>query len=250
MNPCKITEDLLPLYVDNTCSPGSREYVEEHINTCPACKALLESMKEPVQIELPKQNARKSFRSLSRKLVLRRGLVITLCVLLSLTGLIAVLWRPVINPYLFHTHYFLLDEIDAHLSRLSDGSIYVRLTYTGDEHTSPSSGVEHGSDGEYVVAFQYSRFHDFLLPSDPGYTREFIMATAESQYIYHHTMAPAVSLTLIGSDGERILWQEGDELPPADAEAEATLQWDIESGHRIPMKEWREKIESGEIEFG
>ena len=30
MNPCKITEDLLPLYVDNTCSDDSREYVENH----------------------------------------------------------------------------------------------------------------------------------------------------------------------------------------------------------------------------
>ncbi len=250
MNPCKITEDLLPLYVEGTCSPGSQEYVEEHVKTCPQCKALLDSMKQPVAVELPKQNAEKSFRSLSRRLILQRVLLITLCTLIALTGTIAALWHPLIKPYFFYTHYFALDSIDAQLSRLSDGSVYVRLTYTGDEHATPSGGVEYGSEGEYIITFQYTRLRDILLPADSGYTYEFIMATAESQYVYSHMMTHAVSLSFVGADGRQLLWQEGDELPPADAEAETALQREIESGRRIPIEEWREKIESGEIQFG
>ena len=250
MNPCKITEDLLPLYVENACNPGSREYVEEHIATCPACKALLDSMKESIRIDLPKQDAKKNFRRFSAILVRRRVLMITLCILIGLTGLTAALWHPFIKPQFFHTRYFLLSDIDAQFSRLSDGSIYARFTYTGDEHTTPSSGIEYGSKGEYIITFQYQPFYDFILPANPGYTREAIIHTAESQYVYNHMMTPAVSFTLIGADGERLIWKEGDELPPASEQGEALLRSKIESGYCIPAEEWRRRIEAGEIEFG
>ena len=34
--PCKVVEDLLPLYHDGVCSEESRILVEEHIQTCAA----------------------------------------------------------------------------------------------------------------------------------------------------------------------------------------------------------------------
>ena len=139
MNPCNITADLLPLYVDNTCSPGSREYIEEHIKTCPKCQALLESMKEPIKVELPKQNSKKSFRSFSGSLVRRKVLVITLCVLLGLgvVGLIA--FKPVIS-YLSETLPIPVEDIDAQVYLLSDGALYAELIYTGDEYEVVGSG--------------------------------------------------------------------------------------------------------------
>ena len=30
---CDIIQDLLPLYIDSCCHPGSRELVEEHLKT-------------------------------------------------------------------------------------------------------------------------------------------------------------------------------------------------------------------------
>ena len=35
---CNIIEDLLPLYVDDMVSEDSRQLVEEHLKTCPACR--------------------------------------------------------------------------------------------------------------------------------------------------------------------------------------------------------------------
>lgn len=254
MNPCKIIEDLIPLYVDNTCSDGSREFIEEHVKSCSACQTLLESMKKPVEIDLPKQNTEKSFRRFSNFLVRRRVLTITLCILLTLTGSFAILWRPVINPYLNHPFYSPLDDIDAQLSRLSDGSLHIRFTYIGDQNPIAGGGIEGGREGEYTAHFQYSRMSDFLhrvLPSEASeFSHAFILHTAESKYFSDHQITPAISLTLIGSDGERILWQEGDELPPADEEAEALLQSRIDGGHCIPTEEYYRRIESGEIEFG
>lgn len=35
---CGVIRDLLPLYIDDCCSPESRILVEEHLSACPACK--------------------------------------------------------------------------------------------------------------------------------------------------------------------------------------------------------------------
>lgn len=41
---CNIIEDLLPLYVDEMVSEDSRQLVEEHLKTCPACRKMQEEM--------------------------------------------------------------------------------------------------------------------------------------------------------------------------------------------------------------
>ena len=40
---CNIIEDLLPLYVDDMVSEDSRQLVEEHLKTCPACRKMQEA---------------------------------------------------------------------------------------------------------------------------------------------------------------------------------------------------------------
>ena len=42
---CEMIADLLPLYIDNVCSPSSREAIEEHLKDCAACRRLCEDMK-------------------------------------------------------------------------------------------------------------------------------------------------------------------------------------------------------------
>ena len=41
---CDIIRDLLPLYIDEVCSAGSRALVEGHLQNCPACKAEYETI--------------------------------------------------------------------------------------------------------------------------------------------------------------------------------------------------------------
>lgn len=45
---CNIAEDLLPLYVDGSCSEDSRAALEEHLQGCPSCRAALERMRSGV----------------------------------------------------------------------------------------------------------------------------------------------------------------------------------------------------------
>lgn len=42
---CEIVRDLLPLYVDDVCSPASRELVENHLSGCPACVETLRALR-------------------------------------------------------------------------------------------------------------------------------------------------------------------------------------------------------------
>lgn len=48
---CGIIQDLLPLYHDGVCSPESRAEVEEHLKTCPDCRAVLAAMDAPLPEE-------------------------------------------------------------------------------------------------------------------------------------------------------------------------------------------------------
>ncbi|WMJ83745.1 DUF3955 domain-containing protein [Oscillospiraceae bacterium LTW-04] len=38
---CEVVRDLLPLYHDNVCSKDSRKIIEDHLSTCPQCRAEL-----------------------------------------------------------------------------------------------------------------------------------------------------------------------------------------------------------------
>ena len=43
---CEIVRDLLPLYVDDVCSPASRGLVEEHLEQCSDCKGYLRRLRD------------------------------------------------------------------------------------------------------------------------------------------------------------------------------------------------------------
>jgi len=50
-NECNIVKDLLPLYLDGIASTDTVSYVEEHLETCDACRAELGSLKIPSDLE-------------------------------------------------------------------------------------------------------------------------------------------------------------------------------------------------------
>ena len=43
---CDIVRDLLPLYVDDVCSPESRKLIDAHVGGCPDCAALLSCLRQ------------------------------------------------------------------------------------------------------------------------------------------------------------------------------------------------------------
>ena len=47
-NTCNIIRDILPLYLDEVVSEDTREMVEEHLQTCEACRREVKLMKADV----------------------------------------------------------------------------------------------------------------------------------------------------------------------------------------------------------
>ena len=82
--PCKVIEDMLPMYYDKVCSEESAALVEEHLRSCPRCGQMLADL--GAEIEIPEQKVddvkplrkiQKSYKKM--KLV---GLIALLCALI------------------------------------------------------------------------------------------------------------------------------------------------------------------------
>ncbi len=81
---CNIIQDLIPIVKDGVASEESRELVFQHIEQCPACKSVYESL--PAQaIQSPKEQ-----RDVKILLAVRRTLSMIQLVLLCTGGLIGI----------------------------------------------------------------------------------------------------------------------------------------------------------------
>lgn len=81
MTDCNVIADLIPLYIDSTCSHESAELVEEHIKTCEGCTKLLETMRaEGIELKkkAPALESKKLFKSVRKSLVI---VILSLCVM-------------------------------------------------------------------------------------------------------------------------------------------------------------------------
>lgn len=262
MKDCNIVRDLLPLYADNSCSEDGREFVEKHLSECEACRMLHESTQKTVQTILSHRNAKKSFGAFRRRILTKRVLLIALCVLLALIPL--GIWAyDAYSSYQFSQYWprpARVEPIAVILGELSDGSIYLHLQYTDSD--------------VYVNSFSTSRSHlnnpftedeiwfedDGTFYIQPGYSpieqkdprdlsnnslgKDYILATEESYGKYeqprgeHEGFNRAYTrIVLIGSDGERVIWQAGDELPPAPIKGEAMLEDMIDGVWFVPVNE-------------
>lgn len=89
---CDIIKDLLPLYCDGVCSEETNRAVEEHLTTCPACRALLDEMRqEPVMPEPIRTQAKqeaKVLQGVKRKFSLRRRLSVLAVALVAMVALV------------------------------------------------------------------------------------------------------------------------------------------------------------------
>jgi len=65
--PCGIIKDLLPLYIDDVCTPESKEAIEIHLTECKTCRNFYEAMKSTegfVGSEYCSENDKKMVNSL------------------------------------------------------------------------------------------------------------------------------------------------------------------------------------------
>ena len=95
---CEVIRDLIPLYDEKLCSPESAAMVEEHIKTCPDCRALLEPLPKT---EVPKAAPDEIKPFVKIKRVLRIKDIGLIAFVLVLLAVLMPLWYLTLNQ-IFH----------------------------------------------------------------------------------------------------------------------------------------------------
>jgi len=81
--PCKVIEDMLPMYYDKVCSEESAALVEEHLKGCPRCGQILLDLRANMEMLEKKVDDSKPLRKIQKsyKKMRRRWLITILCLL-------------------------------------------------------------------------------------------------------------------------------------------------------------------------
>ncbi|KPU42694.1 hypothetical protein OXPF_37480 [Oxobacter pfennigii] len=146
---CDVICDLLPGYAEGMTSEDSNRLVQEHLDNCPQCLALLQSMKEDMQTELPAQTEIAPFRKYRRRIQSWKvlcGLFALLLVALCIPAVVAQvdsyhrLWMKQ------HPHQ--IDEIIA-MDCATEQKLILPFSY--DSGAVQDDGVKY-YDGTYFVS--------------------------------------------------------------------------------------------------
>ena len=103
--PCEVIQDLLPLYVDDVCSPKSKLYIEEHLTGCAECRNYLASLKGEIpmlNMEIKnnylQENEVKFFKKLKKE-INKPKYVLVAIVFVMLVSIFATFIFPKITTY-------------------------------------------------------------------------------------------------------------------------------------------------------
>lgn len=86
---CNIANDLLPLYVDKSCSEDSRAALEEHLKECAFCRAKIDRMQSGVIDGIQMENSTTRLAIYAKKVRLHRIRTVALVVLITIFTSIA-----------------------------------------------------------------------------------------------------------------------------------------------------------------
>ena len=216
--PCRVIEDLLPLYHDQVCSPESGAMVEEHLKECDRCSKLLSELQEDaksatIHEAAPLKAIGAAWKKSKKRSFLKGTLIaVLLCAVLFGAYYGLTQWKciPVSADVLEVTE----------LSQLSNGKIIGFNLFVNDNKNLYFSKFTTTEDGCFYITPMHSvietrrkydvgGFDSFYAFCRPGFAPEdpnnpFLLLPENVTKIY------------VGPVGEgTLVWEEGMELPPA-----------------------------------
>lgn len=96
-NECSIVQDILPLYVEEMASDDTVSFVREHLKDCPRCRAELEKLQKPVEVQLKPDINAAPLKRLKKALLMKKlqTILCTVAILLALMlAVISLLTAP------------------------------------------------------------------------------------------------------------------------------------------------------------
>lgn len=95
--PCKVAQDMLPIYYDGVCSEETAELIEQHLQECSQCAKILADLDTDMHISTPTKELeplkkiQKKWNNQKRQNI-QKGICITLAALLLIATVLTGVW--------------------------------------------------------------------------------------------------------------------------------------------------------------
>lgn len=184
--PCKLIQDLLPLYHDGVCSDESREIIGEHLTNCAECSGILEEIRAAESVSIPADHVREAQKTDSlkkiKKKLLRQQIIIAVTALFTAAAV------------LFGVSFFLMSSLQTvkaeNLSvQMIDGEL-VCVLHGGFLNSMSIKNVEVSSDDgvKYYMFFSMEESKwDRLVRSRSEYKEVLAYNPQNIERVYYYT---------------------------------------------------------------
>lgn len=216
---CQITKDLLPLVVDEIASDDTRTYVEEHLSDCPNCQKHFALLRESTTdigkaaVELEEQLFEKAAAAIRRKRAKRTagkiflGVLIAFMLLFAFYGLKSELYDNQAAVRMNENDY------DVRLSQLSDGRVVASVKLLG-RHTIGGMGTYTSEETDGMRTLHLDLWTSYIPYGDVN----------ENSYQQLMTLDLTDCDAICIGNGEKTIWQRGEEIPSASQAMEIYLE--------------------------
>lgn len=113
---CKIAEDLLPLYLDDSCSEDSRAALEQHLKECPSCRAKMARMQSDITGSIQAEISAPELTKYAKKVRshrIRMGISVVL-VTIILSAVLALGYLTIRDMYVQSSPFVFEVELGTH----------------------------------------------------------------------------------------------------------------------------------------
>ncbi len=129
---CEIIRDLLPLYVDDVCSTGTKELVEKHLKNCNECQKILKNMeKDEHNINSDEKESIKSFNNKIKRNK-TKAVVISLIIFVIGMLLIKYIYSCILFNHIINKAHKFSDIDNMYIQKMENslsGEIFVTKEY-------------------------------------------------------------------------------------------------------------------------
>lgn len=129
---CEIIKDLLPLYVDDVCSTGTKELVEKHLKNCNECQKILKNMeKDEHNINSDEKESIKSFNNKIKRNK-TKAVVISLIIFVIGMLLIKYIYSCILFNHIINKAHKFSDIDNMYIQKMENslsGEIFVTKEY-------------------------------------------------------------------------------------------------------------------------
>lgn len=249
---CEVVRDLIPLVIDDVASPDSKALVNEHLETCEACRAYRDGMAAQLEKPAPVEDDTSFIRfcrRLQRNFRWRRLALWVLIAALAVGAAVAGA-RVVYDNIYVNQRMIPLENVQARLCRLEDGKVMAEFTFLNGQKWYGTTAQTYRPGGTYYIApmmpvwpvgdysdWSAQRLEEVVLAlSDDG---TLVYRRTHTEMEYDAALGTMAEKTIVDweepiqtvclgeepSGNYRVIYRSGDEIPLYEGPAEAVPHW-------------------------